>query len=295
MTKNTPAQKAMDIKAFLNTPMAQKKIRELVNKNSASFVTSIMQVVNNNPLLINADPVSIFAAACMAVTLNLPINNNLGLAYIIPYNDTKSGGVKAQFQLGYKGLIQLAQRSGQFKRLVSFPVYKTQLVKKDLINGFEFDWSVEPEEKEEPIGFYAFFRLLNGFTAELYMSNKQMNEHAKRYSRSYRGKSGVWVDNYEQMALKTVTKLLLSRQAPLSIEMEKGITADQSIIKDINEDEFDYIDNPNASLDLAMPIDEKLMNTLVENIKTGEVEKNEILNNCNYQFTAEQREFIEGL
>ena len=296
MSSNTnPAvKKAINIKSFLQTPAIQKKMYELVDKNAASFGTSIMQIVNNNHMLLEAEPMSIFNAACMAATLNLPINNNLGFAYIVPYKNSRTGKVEAQFQLGYKGLIQLAQRSGQFERLVSLAVYSAQLVEKDLINGFKFDWSIEPNEKEQPIGFYAYFKLINGFTAELYMSREQIDKHAKRYSQSFRKNSGVWADNYEQMALKTVTKLLLSRQAPLSIEMQKAVMSDQSVIKDLDEEEFNFIDNEPDTPDLSMPVDDKLMETLVNNISTGEMEKSEVLNS-NYDFTSEQRLIIEAL
>lgn len=292
---NSPAvQKAINIKAFLQLPATQKKIQELVDKNSASFATSIMQIVNSNPMLLNAEPMSIFNAACMAATLNLPINNNLGFAYLVPYKNSKTGHVEAQFQLGYKGFIQLAQRSGQFERLVSLPVYKDQLIEKDLIKGFKFNWSIDPDEKEQPIGFYAYFKLINGFTAELYMSREQIDKHAKRYSQSYRKNSGVWADNYEQMALKTVTKLLLSRQAPLSIEMQKAVLSDQSVIENVTEENFDYLDNQTGVLDLSMPVDDELMKKIIDNITTGEIEKAEVLNG-KYEFTPEQRAIIEEL
>nr|WP_279030450.1 recombinase RecT [Snodgrassella alvi] len=292
---NSPAvQKAINIKAFLQLPATQKKIQELVDKNSASFATSIMQIVNSNPMLLNAEPMSIFNAACMAATLNLPINNNLGFAYLVPYKNSKTGHVEAQFQLGYKGFIQLAQRSGQFERLVSLPVYKDQLIEKDLIKGFKFNWSIDPDEKEQPIGFYAYFKLINGFTAELYMSREQIDKHAKRYSQSYRKNSGVWADNYEQMALKTVTKLLLSRQAPLSIEMQKAVLSDQSVIENVQEENFDYLDNQTGVLDLSMPVDDELMKKIIDNITTGEIEKADVLNG-KYEFTPEQRVIIEEL
>ena len=292
---NSPAvQKAINIKAFLQLPATQKKIQELVDKNSASFATSIMQIVNSNPMLLNAEPMSIFNAACMAATLNLPINNNLGFAYLVPYKNSKTGHVEAQFQLGYKGFIQLAQRSGQFERLVSLPVYKDQLIEKDLIKGFKFNWAIDPDEKEQPIGFYAYFKLINGFTAELYMSREQIDKHAKRYSQSYRKNSGVWADNYEQMALKTVIKLLLSRQAPLSIEMQKAVLSDQSVIENVTEENFDYLDNQTGVLDLSMPVDDELMKKIIDNITTREIEKADVLNG-KYEFTPEQRAIIEEL
>ncbi|MDO9777390.1 recombinase RecT, partial [Glaesserella parasuis] len=110
----------------------------------------------------------------------------LGFAYIVPYQNRKEKKTEAQFQLGYKGLIQLAQRSGQFKRLVAVPVYEKQLIAEDPINGFEFDWKQKPAKDEKPIGYYAYFKLINEFTAELYMSTQDVYDHAARYSQTYK-------------------------------------------------------------------------------------------------------------
>ena len=241
MSNQVAVQKSRDLKRFFDRPAVQAKIRELVDKNSASFATSIMQIANSNPMLLDADPTSILNAACMAATLNLPINNSLGFAYIVPYRN--KGKAEAQFQLGYKGFIQLAQRSGQFERLVSLPVYQNQLIAKDPISGFKFDWEQEPAENEQAIGYYAYFKLINGFTAELYMTRKQIDGHAKRYSQSLKKGYGVWVDNYDAMALKTVIKLLLSRMAPLSVDMQKAVLSDQSVVKDVESGQYEYIDH----------------------------------------------------
>lgn len=224
------------LKDFFSAPAVKSKFNELLGKNASSFITSVLQIASENKALANVNPVSIYSAACMAATLNLPINNALGFAYIVPYKG------EAQFQLGYKGFIQLAQRSGQFERLVSLPVYENQLIEEDPINGFKFNWKQKPSASEKPIGYYAFFRLINGFTAELYMTSEELEQHGKRYSQSYKKGYGVWADNFDAMALKTVTKLLLSKQAPLSVDMQKAVLSDQSVIKDI-DGEFSYIDN----------------------------------------------------
>ena len=240
---NEAIQKSRELKQFFDRPAVQAKIRELVDKNSASFATSIMQIANSNSMLLNADHTSILNAACMAATLNLPINNSLGFAYIVPYRNKSNGKVEAQFQLGYKGFIQLAQRSGQFERLVSLPVYQNQLVAKDPISGFKFDWEQEPAENEQAIGYYAYFKLINGFTAELYMTRKQAHNHAKRYSQSFQKSGGIWAENFDAMALKTVIKLLLSRMAPLSVDMQKAVLSDQSVVKDVESGQYEYIDH----------------------------------------------------
>lgn len=291
-TQLTPAQKAHRLKDFFQAPAVQAKMRELLDKNAASFATSAMQIANSNPMLLDAEPMSIFNAAVMAATLNLPINNNLGFAYIVPYRN--KGRVEAQFQLGYKGFIQLAQRSGQFERLVSLPVYEAQLIEEDPINGFQFDWKQKPAENEQPVGYYAYFKLINGFTAELYMTREQVAAHAGRYSQSFKKGYGIWADNFEAMALKTVTKLLLSKQAPLSIDMQKAVLSDQSVIKDVTGEQFDYIDNQPAAPVMLLPVDDALFTTLKENISTGEISVESVLNG-NYDLTPEQRAEIEGL
>ena len=291
-TQLTPAQKAHRLKDFFQAPAVQAKMRELLDKNAASFATSAMQIANSNPMLLDAEPMSIFNAAVMAATLNLPINNNLGFAYIVPYRN--KGKVEAQFQLGYKGFIQLAQRSGQFERLVSLPVYEAQLIEEDPINGFKFDWKQKPAENEQPVGYYAYFKLINGFTAELYMTREQVAAHAGRYSQSFKKGYGVWADNFEAMALKTVTKLLLSKQAPLSIDMQKAVLSDQSVIKDVTGEQFDYIDNQPADPVMLLPVDDALFATLKENIRTGEISVESVLNG-NYDLTHEQRAEIVSL
>lgn len=290
-TQNTAVSST--VKSFFDKPSVKAKLSELLNKNAASFTTSVLQIVNSNAMLAKAEPMSIFNAACMAATLNLPINNNLGFAYIVPFNNKKQNKVEAQFQIGYKGFIQLAQRSGQFERLVSIPVYEKQLVKKDLISGFVFDWDSEPDEKESPIGYYAYFKLINGFSAELYMSKADIDKHALRYSQSFKQGYGVWADNYEVMALKTVTKLLLSKQAPLSIEMQKAVMSDQSVIKDITNDNYDYIDNePEQPAITLIQVDDELFKQIKESVSSGDLELSEALNN--YAFTEEQIKQLRG-
>ena len=296
------------LKDFFSAPAVKSKFNELLGKNASSFITSVLQIASENKALANVNPVSIYSAACMAATLNLPINNALGFAYIVPYKG------EAQFQLGYKGFIQLAQRSGQFERLVSLPVYECQLVEEDPINGFKFDWKQKPGESEKPIGYYAFFRLINGFTAELYMTTEELEQHGKRYSQSYKKGYGVWADNFDAMALKTVTKLLLSKQAPLSVDMQKAVLSDQSIIKDV-DGEFSYIDNEhetdrtksdeqalvaafqNQQAQPAEPTKptptEEQFAALVEAISTGVKEVAEVLEE--YVLTEEQAAEINAL
>ena len=282
------------LRELFNDPIIKTKVEQLIGKNSATFATSVMQIASSNALLRKAEPSSIFNAACMAATLNLPLQNGLGFAYIVPFKNNKERKVEAQFQIGYKGFIQLAQRSGQFKRLVALPVYKKQLLKKDFINGFEFDWEQEPEKDENPIGYYAYFKLVNDFSAELYMSHDDIVKHAKRYSQTFKKGFGVWHDNFEAMALKTVMKLLLSKQAPLSVEMQQAVLADQAVVKDVENQEFNYADNIQNAEFVAV-VDDETFNNCKQSIINGETTLQDLCDSGAYEFSQEQIAELEAV
>lgn len=280
-------------KAFFDRPVVQEKLKELVGKNAPAFATSVLQIVNSNTMLVNADPQTVFSAACMAATLNLPINNNLGFAYIVPFKNNKTGKIEAQFQLGYKGFIQLAQRSGQFSRIAATPVYEGQLLSANPLLGYEFDWSVP--SNGNPIGYVAFFKLLNGFTAELYMSRDEVQKHANKYSQTAKKGYGVWKDQFDAMALKTVLKLLLSKQAPLSIEMQTAQLADQAIVRDVDNQDFDYIDHNEsvAAIEASkLTIADDEFNNLLEQLNAGAVDKDYIFES--YELTDAQKIAVEA-
>ena len=282
------------LRELFNDPIIKTKVEQLIGKNSATFATSVMQIASSNALLRKAEPSSIFNAACMAATLNLPLQNGLGFAYIVPFNNNKERKVEAQFQIGYKGFIQLAQRSGQFKRLVALPVYKKQLIKKDFINGFEFDWEQEPEKDENPIGYYAYFKLVNDFSAELYMSHDDIVKHAQCYSQTFKKGFGVWHDNFEAMALKTVLKLLLSKQAPLSVEMQQAVLADQAVVKGVENQEFNYGDNI-QNADFVTVVDDETFNNCKQSIINGETTLQDLCDSGAYEFSQEQIAELETI
>lgn len=280
-------------KDFFAQPMVQEKLKELVGKNAPAFATSVLQIVNSNSMLVNADPKTIFSAACMAATLNLPINNSLGFAYIVPFQNRKAGTIEAQFQLGYKGFVQLAQRSGQFERIAAVPVYEGQLLTANPLLGYEWDWSIKPQG--QPIGYVAFFKLINGFTAELYMSREEVTAHASKYSQTFKKGFGVWKDQFDAMALKTVLKLLLSKQAPLSIEMQTATLADQAVVRDVETNDFDYIDHQEPIADLEAPkptLNDDEFNAALEQLNAGAIDKAYILDG--YSLTDAQRVAVEA-
>ena len=231
------------IKRFFEGDAVQSKFKELLGKKAQGFVTSVLQVVNNNDMLINADPVSVYQSAAMAATLDLPINNNLGFAYIVPYNSKQKDGsfkVVAQFQMGYKGFVQLAQRSGTFKTISVSPIYEGQLVAENPLLGYQFDFTKKLSDKI--IGYAAYFALINGFEKVAYMTMAELEKHAKRFSQTYKKGFGLWKDDFDSMACKTVLKLLLAKFAPLSIEMQAAVLSDQAVLN--SPVDVDYIDNP---------------------------------------------------
>lgn len=287
------------IKAYVSDAKIRQKFEEVLGKKTQGFLASVMQVANQ-PQLKGAVPATVINAAMMAATLDLPINNNLGFAYIVPYKrkfkDAQgkwSESLEAQFQMGYKGFIQLAQRSGQFARIAATPVFEGQLISANPLLGYEFDWTVP--NQGEAIGYVAFFKLLNGFTAELYMSTADVKKHAGKYSQSFKYGSGVWKDNFESMALKTVTKLLLSKQAPLSIEMQTAQLADQAIVRDVETNDFDYIDHNESvgAIETKITVPDAEFPVLLEQIKGGAFEKDYVLSE--YALTDAQRQAVEVL
>jgi len=226
---------------FFEQDAVKGKFEAMIGKRAPQFITSVLQIVNSNDLLKNAEPVSIYTAAATAATLDLPLNNNLGFAYIVPFNDRKSGTVKAQFQLGWKGFVQLAQRSGQFKTISVTPVYEGQVDEEDPLSGMTFNWKNKTSNKV--VGYASYFKLLNGFEKTMYMTVEQVQAHASKYSQTYKRGYGVWKDDFDAMAQKTVLKLLLSKYAPLSVEMQTAEVADQAVINNFDTMEVEYIDN----------------------------------------------------
>lgn len=236
----------------------QKKFQELLGKRASWFLTTVMSIVAQNDMLRNADPNSVYLSALVSATLDLPINPNLGFAYILPYTSNvktwtydqqgKEIRVKktvAQFQMWYKGFIQLAQRSWQFKTISACPVYEWQLIEENPLTGYIFDWKAKTSDVI--IWYAGYFSLINGFEKTTYMTKSELEKHGKEYSQNYKKYwTWLWKDNFDAMATKTVLKLLLSKFAPLSVEMQTAVITDQGIIKN-EEMEVEYIDNPPLS------------------------------------------------
>jgi recombination protein RecT len=238
------------IKQFFEQDNVKKRFAEMLGKRAPQFITSVLQITASNDLLSKADPISIYNSAAVAATLDLPLNNNLGFAYIVPYNNKQKDGsfkVVAQFQLGYKGFIQLAQRSGQFKTIAATPIFEGQLVESNPLTGFRFDFT--KKTTDVIIGYAAFFQLLNGFEKTLFMTTEELKKHGGKYSQTFKKGFGLWKDDFDGMAIKTVIKLLLSKFAPLSIEMQKAVITDQAFINNEDATDVTYIDNDEPVID----------------------------------------------
>ena len=206
------SQKAVTIQSLVSQESVKARFEELLGKKAPGFISSLLAVVNNNKLLARANPNTIIAAGAMAASLDLPINQNLGFAYIIPY------GNEAQFQMGYKGYIQLAMRTGQYQTINAAEVYEGEIVKQNRFTG-EYEFGEKTSDKI--VGYIAYFKLVNGFEKYLYMSIEEMQAHAKKFSKNYKGGTDKWgLTDFHSMAIKTVLKRLISKYGILSIEMQ---------------------------------------------------------------------------
>ncbi|MDU6596875.1 MAG: recombinase RecT [Veillonella sp.] len=232
---NIVAQKeAKTVKGMLKTPAFKKKFEEMLGKKAAGFISSIIAVTNSSNYLMKADPATVIGAAAQAAMLDLPINQSLGFAYIVPYKGA------AQFQLGYKGYIQLAQRSGQYADIGAKTVYEGELEYENrLLDKFRFG----ERTSDKVIGYLAYFRLTNGFEKMLYMTIDEAQAHAEKYSQNYKGGTDKWgLADFNVMAEKTVLKRLLSKYGPLSIEsiqMSQALANDGGVISMNNDGDFD--------------------------------------------------------
>ena len=230
-------------------PNTDSYLTSVLAERKGEFINNLTAVVANDAKLQACEPLTLMYAALKATALRLPLDPNLGQAYIIPYKNNKERKTEAQFQIGWKGFIQLAIRSGQFAVINTTDIREGELKGYDLMTG-EVNVQAVPDRENKPvIGYLAYFKLTNGFAKSLYMTAEEIEQHATRYSQSYRGKykdSSLWATDKDAMAKKTVLKLLLNRFAPLSVDMAKAVQADQSVLH--GDGKLDYVDNSRDQL-----------------------------------------------
>lgn len=241
---NSLAQRAQKtgITAYMNNEKTLEYIgQSLGAANKQRFITSIVSAVNNNPALQECTNQSILSGALLGESLKLSPSPQLGQYYLVPFNDNKKGKV-AQFQLGYKGYIQLAIRSGQYKKLNVLAIKEGELIRFDPLNEEIEVKLIEDEEEREnakTIGYYAMFEYVNGFRKALYWSKSKMEAHALKYSPGYANdqKKGTawtfWSKDFDSMAYKTMLRQLISKWGVMSIEMMTAMDSDYTVI---NED-----------------------------------------------------------
>ena len=251
-------QKGIDLlKNKLNAESVQTQFKNALGKNSGTFVASLIDLYNGDKSLQQCNPNAVVMEALKAAVLHLPINKALGYAYIIPFNNNKKVKyideqgyererwekvMEPTFQIGYKGLIQLAMRTGQYRTLNADVVYDGELRKVSKLTGeIAFDGE---RTSDKVIGYFCYFELLNGFSKTLYMTVEQMAAHAKRFSKGLKKETTVdalislaafsvsdsnavgWMGNFHGMAIKTVIRNLLSKYGYLSVEMQNAIADD---------------------------------------------------------------------
>lgn len=244
------------LKSALNTDSVKNKFNEMLGKKSSGFITSITTVVQNNDLLQKADVNSIILAAAQAASLDLPINQNLGFAAIIPFNDRKTGKCVAQFQIQRDGWVDLCLRSGQFEYIVNEVVYEGELVEKNrFTDTYVFDETCRKSDKV--VGYMAAFKLTNGYQKTVFWTVEECKKHGLRYSQTFKKGYGLWKDNFDAMCLKTVLKHLLKKYAPKSIEsILKAVESDQASFEgDINSPKVVYKDNPTSEKESAEEVE----------------------------------------
>lgn len=239
------------LKGMLNAPSVQEQFKNALGKSSNTFVASIIDLYNGDPKMQQCKPKQVVMEALKAAVLHLPINKALGYAYIIPYNNTHKDPATGRFfkvmeptfQMGYKGYIQLAQRTGQYRTINADVVYEGELNRVNKLTG---EISFDGERKSDKVvGYFCYFQLLNGFSKTLYMTVEEMARHAKIYSKDIKKETSVdtlmnlanlpvnmdskqvgWMGNFHSMAVKTVIRQLLSKYGYLSIEMQTAIAND---------------------------------------------------------------------
>lgn len=213
--RKTPAQL---MNSILNSDHTKKLLENTLKENAGSFAASVLDLYNTDTYLQKCDPKQVFGECLKAASLKLPINKQLGFAYVVPYK-----GVP-QFQLGYKGLIQLAMRTGAYKYINAGIVYEGEFVGENKLTG---DIDISGERTGDDItGYFAYIETTNGFSKALYWTKEKVIAHAMRFSQSYKSGASIWKEHFHEMAQKTVLRNLLSKWGIMSVEMITAVTDD---------------------------------------------------------------------
>lgn len=249
------------VQGLLKNPAIQKKFNDVLKDKSNSFTSSLISLVNGDGNLSDSEPMSIVASAMQAAQLDLPIEKQLGLAYIVPFNgkDRTTGKwiKKAQFMLGYKGYIQLAQRSGQYRKLTVDVLYEGELIYWDRFKE-DLKYDMNAKTSDEVVGYFGHFELLNGFEKTVYWTKEQVEKHRieNNKAKDKRKLTGVWASNYDAMAQKTVIRNLLSKWGILSVEMQNALVNDDTVNDIDNSGQIQRVDVTESVDDVQVEINQ---------------------------------------
>lgn len=276
-------QGKLGIAAYLSQDDVKNKINEVIGgKDGQRFISAIVSATTANPTLQECSNGSILSAAMLGESLKLSPSPQLGQYYLVPFNDKNKGKV-AQFQLGYKGYIQLAIRSGQYKKLNVLGIKEGELIRFDPLNEEIEVQLIEDEDIRETaatIGYYAMFEYTNGFKKAMYWSKKKMEAHALKYSQGYaadkrKGTSWTfWSKDFDGMAYKTMLRQLISKWGIMSIEMQSAIDADMAVIND--DGTKDYVDNQPEDVQVVKAEATVIDSEPVQEMQEATTEANEV-------------------
>ena len=310
-TNGTAVATRKTFSGFMSGDGIKRKINEIVgSKKGDSFITSIVSAVSMNPALAECDNNTILSAGLQGAALDLSPSPALGHFYMVPFDDRRNNRKVAQFLLGYKGYIQLAIRSGQYRRINVIALKEGELISYNRLTEEIFTKLIDDDDVRDAMpttGYYAMFELTNGFVKTMYWSKEKMESHAVRYSKGYAAKKGYtfWEKDFDGMAYKTMLRQLLSKWGVMSIEMQKAFETDMAVID--GEGRADYLDNPEnegatieQSPELPAMTDEKFASEFKkwqEAVAAGVMEPAEILAAAasKYSLTEDQAAAIETL
>lgn len=264
--ENNLVKKQPAFSVVIQSDMYKKLINNTLGdpKKATRFIASITSAVATNPALQECEPSSIVAGALVGEALELSPSPVLGEYYLVPFKNSKEGVTKAQMQIGYKGYLHLAIRSGQYKDIDVFEIHEGEFKGRDKETGkFKFEFiESEAERLSKPvIGYMGYFELLNGFRKTLYISKEEMEKHANTYSKAFNLEdykklqagqipekdlwkySSFWYKNFDTMAFKTVLRQLISKWGIMSIQLQEAFTKDMAVMKDNGD--YEYVDSPN--------------------------------------------------
>ncbi len=271
MSESEKKEIQVTVKSLLDQQNVKQRFIDVLKERANGFTANLAVMINNSGTLKKCEPMSVITSAIIAASLDLPLDPNLGFSALVPF------GNNATFQIMTKGFIQLAMRSGQYRTIGVTEIYEGQLISENPLTGeYVFDFTAKTSEKI--IGYAAYFSLLNGFEKIVYWDIDKISKHGKKFSQTFKKGFGLWKDDFDSMAKKTVLKNLISKWGILSIEMQKAIIFDQSKPSDITDDAQPiYIDN---SIDIDKINFEKERQRIIE-----------YLSSCN---TIDEIEILEG-